>query len=288
MSILDELRDCEALRELAVELDGRPIPRVRMTEREFVAWCPEEVRAEWVDGEVVMMSPANAEHVDVTVWLTRVEGVEELLVEAGVVVEVAAAEGGSDFERVGGAVMVAQATILALLMLLGCGCAIGPKMSRTDGVVRVGTVNDLDAIEELAEMKRAQYAAYQPRMWNPAVEAKEKHAAYLKDLISAGKVIALMHECGGNVDGFLIGDVRPAPPVYDAGGLTCVVDDFMVEREDWEGAGVALLNEALRIAKTRGASQLIVVCGHRDEAKRAMLKRRGLSIASEWYTRGIE
>ncbi len=74
MSVLDELRDSEALRELAIELDGRPIPRVRMTEREFVAWCPEDVRAEWVDGEVVIMSPANTEHNALTVWLTRVLG----------------------------------------------------------------------------------------------------------------------------------------------------------------------------------------------------------------------
>jgi len=40
-----------------------------MTEEEFVAWCDEDTRAEWVDGEVVMMSPMNDPHSDVVGWL---------------------------------------------------------------------------------------------------------------------------------------------------------------------------------------------------------------------------
>jgi len=45
-----------------------PAP-LRMTEEEFVAWCDEDTRAEWVDGEVVMMSPANYEHASLQKWL---------------------------------------------------------------------------------------------------------------------------------------------------------------------------------------------------------------------------
>jgi Uma2 family endonuclease len=33
-----------------------------MTEEEFVAWCDEDTRAEWIDGEVVVMSPASTVH----------------------------------------------------------------------------------------------------------------------------------------------------------------------------------------------------------------------------------
>ncbi len=47
-------------------------PPGRMTEEEFVAWCPEDLRAEWIDGEVIMMSPANTEHTRLVMWLTRV------------------------------------------------------------------------------------------------------------------------------------------------------------------------------------------------------------------------
>jgi Uma2 family endonuclease len=41
----------------------------RMTEEEFVAWCDEDTRAEWVDGEVIMMSPMNDPHSDMVNWL---------------------------------------------------------------------------------------------------------------------------------------------------------------------------------------------------------------------------
>ncbi len=47
-------------------------PSRRMTEQEFVAWCGEDTRAEWVDGEVVMMSPVNRHHARLQVWLVSV------------------------------------------------------------------------------------------------------------------------------------------------------------------------------------------------------------------------
>ena len=55
-------------------LDGRWLPPGKMTEEQFVAWCDEDTRAEWVDGEVVMMSPANYEHVALSRWLVNVIG----------------------------------------------------------------------------------------------------------------------------------------------------------------------------------------------------------------------
>jgi Uma2 family endonuclease len=45
------------------------VPVLRMSEEEFVAWCDEDTRAEWVAGEVIMMSPVNREHSDLVGWL---------------------------------------------------------------------------------------------------------------------------------------------------------------------------------------------------------------------------
>lgn len=39
-----------------------PPPSKRMTEEEFLAWCHEEMRAEWVDGEVIIISPVSTDH----------------------------------------------------------------------------------------------------------------------------------------------------------------------------------------------------------------------------------
>lgn len=53
--------------------EGDPA-RLRMTEEEFVRWCDEDTKAEWVDGEVIMMAPASFEHVDLNAWLLRFLG----------------------------------------------------------------------------------------------------------------------------------------------------------------------------------------------------------------------
>jgi Uma2 family endonuclease len=58
--------------------DGKPHPGRRMTEAEFVAWADAKTRAEWVDGEVVIMPPVSDEHDDFGRWLhTLVQGLVE-------------------------------------------------------------------------------------------------------------------------------------------------------------------------------------------------------------------
>lgn len=44
-------------------------PDRKLSEEEFLAWCDEDVKAEWVDGQVIMMSPANVQHVNLTSFL---------------------------------------------------------------------------------------------------------------------------------------------------------------------------------------------------------------------------
>jgi Uma2 family endonuclease len=62
--------DVDRLHELARRLDGRPVPGVRMSEREFEDWCDEDVKAEWVDGAVILMTPENIVHLTLVQWLT--------------------------------------------------------------------------------------------------------------------------------------------------------------------------------------------------------------------------
>jgi len=61
-----------ALRQQLVDALGSvPMPR-RMTYEEFLAWADEDTWAEWVDGEVVMMSPVNARHQDIADFLISI------------------------------------------------------------------------------------------------------------------------------------------------------------------------------------------------------------------------
>jgi Uma2 family endonuclease len=65
---------------------GQAHPGRRMTEKEFDAWIGEKTRAEWVDGEVEMMSAAvSFEHDEVGGWLRAVVGMFAKRRQLGVV-----------------------------------------------------------------------------------------------------------------------------------------------------------------------------------------------------------
>lgn len=60
-------------RPIDVEItDTKPHPGRRMTEEEFVAWCDEDTKAEWVDGEVIVMAPSSDGHARLNLWVARV------------------------------------------------------------------------------------------------------------------------------------------------------------------------------------------------------------------------
>lgn len=42
--------------------DARPLPPGKMTFEQFLAWADEDTLAEWVEGEVVLMTPASLNH----------------------------------------------------------------------------------------------------------------------------------------------------------------------------------------------------------------------------------
>lgn len=152
--------------------------------------------------------------------------------------------------------------------------------------IRKAQATDVSAMVELSEQKRLQYQDYQPLFWRKAADSREKQTPFMTAMIIRENVIARVHERAGMIDGFVIASLVPSPPVY-AAGLTCVIDDYCVKGHDWEQTGKALLDSALAIARERGAAQCVVVCGHMDPPKRALLAAEGLSIASEWWVKPL-
>jgi len=59
----------EELRHRLLEVLQAPAAPRRMTYEEFLAWTDEDTLAEWVDGEVVMTSPAGDQHQDICGFL---------------------------------------------------------------------------------------------------------------------------------------------------------------------------------------------------------------------------
>lgn len=154
--------------------------------------------------------------------------------------------------------------------------------------VRPATPADAVAMVDLSEEKRTRYESYQPVFWRKAEGSREKQLPFFEQLVSNERFVALVHESNGVVDGFLIGQIVPAPPVYNPGGPSFYVDDYWVAGgQDWDSAGTALLDAACAIGRERGAAQAVVVCGHLDQPKRSMLYGNGYTIASEWYVKPL-
>lgn len=119
-------------------------------------------------------------------------------------------------------------------------------------IIRSAVASDLEGMLTLAERRRRQYATYQATFWRSAPDAVERQRPNLAGLIGDDAVITIVATTGDALAGFAIGTIVPAPPVYDPGGPTCVVDDFTVaEPEQWPSVGVELLREVGRTARQK-------------------------------------
>ena len=143
---------------------------------------------------------------------------------------------------------------------------------------------------ELADDTRREYEPHAPVFQRPAANAREVHRPWLSQLVENPEVGSFVHEdSDGDVDGSAIITTVPAPPVYNVGGLSSLIDDFVMSSPDKSGtAGASLLDAAAAWARERGADQVVVVSGPHDGPKRAVLQDAGLYVASEWFTAPLD
>ena len=156
-----------------------------------------------------------------------------------------------------------------------------------DGELRIkqATLGDLEGLLRIGDARRQTYAEHQPRFWRPAPDAVDRQRSYVTSLLDDEETFVLAAK-GDDADlrAFAIGRLVPAPPVYDPGGASCVVDDFAVaDPDEWPTIGPLLLDALRDWAASRGAAQMIVVTAHLDQPKRAVLRSRDLTLASEWW-----
>ena len=166
-----------------------------------------------------------------------------------------------------------------------------PAAATVDAMTaREATGVDVERMVELADDARRAYEPHAPVFQRPAANAKQVHWPWLSRLVEDPDVGTFVHEDShGDVDGFAIITTVPAPPVYDPGGLSSIIDDFAVSSPDkWVTAGAMLLDAATAWAQERGAVQVVVVSGPHDGPKRALLQDAGLYVASEWFTAPLD
>lgn len=154
--------------------------------------------------------------------------------------------------------------------------------------IRPAVSTDVVAMVDLSDQHRLLLQTYQPVFWRKAERSKEAQIPYFEKLIGDADVIKLVAEGESGIEGFLISARIPVPPVYDPEAVTYLIDDFCVKDTNaWMTVGSALLQSAIQEIKSRGGGQIVVVCPHLFEEKRALLGHEGLSIASEWYVNQI-
>jgi len=79
-----------------------------------------------------------------------------------------------------------------------------------------------------------------------------------------------------------------APPVFDPGGLTVLIDDFTIADEnEWNSIGVALLEHVKTEGKVRGAVGVVTICARGDDLKHRWLEEIGTRVVSEWHFQRI-
>jgi hypothetical protein len=143
---------------------------------------------------------------------------------------------------------------------------------------------DLASVLDLAARRRDEYAQYQPRFWRPAEDAWARQLEFFSSLLSQSEVGFFVACDSRELTAFVIARLVPAPLVYDPGGLTCLVDDFVVRNpSEWPIIGPQLIEAVRSWGAERGGVQLVAVTGRHDLPKRKALGSAGLSAASEWW-----
>jgi hypothetical protein len=139
---------------------------------------------------------------------------------------------------------------------------------------------------ELSSLKRTDYEQQSPIFWRRAVDADVRQEQFFGRLVEEPDAICLVSsDDDDQLEGFVIGSLIKAPPVYDPGGRVCMIDDFVVRNPElWGNIGRDLKAEVESQAAAAGAVLSITVCGHKDGAKRDAVAT-GTQLVSEWYVR---
>lgn len=155
-------------------------------------------------------------------------------------------------------------------------------------IVRPAQSHDLVAMGQLSRLKRQAYEAQQPVFWRSAgPEGDRAQRTWWDTCLKNPRFaawVAVSHDQGSMV-GFVMAQLIEAPPVYNPGGYTVMVDDFCVADDaDWDSVGGTLCSTAMVWGRQHGAVQMVV--GAHDGCKRSMLAQQSLCVASEWWVWG--
>ena len=142
--------------------------------------------------------------------------------------------------------------------------------------IRRAHPDDAEALMELAR-------AAAPRLHGMQLVWREPRSVQgYRELCDRPDCTTLVAERDGQVAGYgLAMPGLPAPPVYDPGGTTCLVDELETRCPRLRAALLYALEAAARAA---GDVQILMACDARDRAKHAVLDGRGYRWPVDWFS----
>ena len=127
---------------------------------------------------------------------------------------------------------------------------------------------------------RREFGKFEPEFFRKAKNSTAAQTAYSEWQLRQSNVIAFVHQDGSAINCFAIASLIAAPPVYEPGGLTALIDDFAVAGPElWGSVSEALFRSITDEARRRGAVQAVAICAHQDQARRESITR--------WFARGV-
>jgi hypothetical protein len=116
-------------------------------------------------------------------------------------------------------------------------------------MIRKAVADDIPAMVALSGHDRTRREKSDPEFFRKNAAGAEFQAYFFKQQLESDRVIAVVDEDAGKLRGFVIATIMQAPPVFDPGGLTVLIDDFTVaDEKEWNSVGLALLEHV----KTEG------------------------------------
>jgi hypothetical protein len=151
-------------------------------------------------------------------------------------------------------------------------------------IVREAHASDLDDMIGLLEQKRLQLQNWEPRFWRKSEASADISKAFLGTLIDDATTTVLVAEIDRSIWGCL--QFKPAfvPPVYEPGGTTWMVDDFVVSDGKWATVGLALLQSLRSRTIDLRDGQLIFPVPIKDTEASQFFETNGLSPTTTWWT----
>src|SRR5260370_38961567 len=110
----------------------------------------------------------------------------------------------------------------------------------------------------LSDRDRTRREILDPEFFRKNAAVADFQTLFFKKQLQDERIIAAVDEDGGKLRGFVIAAIIAAPPVYDPGGLTILIDDFTFnDQKGWNSVGLVLLEHVKLEGQARGGGGIV-------------------------------